>query len=446
MARVGLGPPEEGVVAGLNHDAEGVVREGRAAFVPGALPGERIRFARREQHRSHDEADLLEVLRPSADRVVPGCAHFGICGGCALQHLSVDAQVLAKERELFDSLERIGGLRPRERLAPVTGPAWGYRRRARLGARYVTAKKRSLVGFRERSSSFVAALERCEVLVPQAGEMIVPLSELATSLSVRMRLPQIEVAAGDDLLVFVLRLLDEPTAEDRERMREFERRHEVRLLIQRKGPDALDSLDGAPVDLWYGLPEFGVRLHFRPTDFVQVNGPTNQRMVSRVVELLGLTPEARVLDLFCGLGNFTLPIATRAAAVLGIEGDAGLVERARSNAAANGLTHARFEQANLAGDGAAETCRLLAASGGPFTHVLLDPPRTGAREVLDSIALLAPRTIVYVSCHPGSLARDLQILTTEHGYDLAAAGIVDMFPHTTHVESVAVLHAGSAKR
>jgi 23S rRNA (uracil1939-C5)-methyltransferase len=328
----------------------------------------------------------------------------------------------------------------------VTGPAWGYRRRARLGARYVTAKKRSLVGFRERSSSFVAALERCEVLVPQAGEMIVPLSELATSLSVRMRLPQIEVAAGDDLLVFVLRLLDEPTAEDRERMREFERRHEVRLLIQRKGPDALDSLDGAPVDLWYGLPEFGVRLHFRPTDFVQVNGPTNQRMVSRVVELLGLTPEARVLDLFCGLGNFTLPIATRAAAVLGIEGDAGLVERARSNAAANGLTHARFEQANLAGDGAAETCRLLAASGGPFTHVLLDPPRTGAREVLDSIALLAPRTIVYVSCHPGSLARDLQILTTEHGYDLAAAGIVDMFPHTTHVESVAVLHAGSAKR
>jgi 23S rRNA (uracil1939-C5)-methyltransferase len=261
-----------------------------------------------------------------------------------------------------------------------------------------------------------------------------------------MRLPQIEVAAGDDLLVFVLRLLDEPTAEDRERMREFERRHEVRLLIQRKGPDALDSLDGAPVDLWYGLPEFGVRLHFRPTDFVQVNGPTNQRMVSRVVELLGLTPEARVLDLFCGLGNFTLPIATRAAAVLGIEGDAGLVERARSNAAANGLTHARFEQANLAGDGAAETCRLLAASGGPFTHVLLDPPRTGAREVLDSIALLAPRTIVYVSCHPGSLARDLQILTTEHGYDLAAAGIVDMFPHTTHVESVAVLHAGSAKR
>ena len=225
----------------------------------------------------------------------------------------------------------------------------------------------------------------------------------------------------------------------------FEREHGVRLLIQRNGPDVLESLDGRAVDLWYELPEFDVRLHFRPTDFVQVNGETNRRLVSRVVELLDLRPDSRVLDLFCGLGNFTLPIARRADSVLGIEGDAGLVQRARDNAAANGLPNARFEQANLAGEQGEATCRRLTAQAGPFTHVLLDPPRTGAREVLGSVASLAPGTIVYVSCHPGSFARDLQILTSDHGYVLAAAGVVDMFPHTTHVESVAVLHRSAVK-
>jgi 23S rRNA (uracil1939-C5)-methyltransferase len=241
--------------------------------------------------------------------------------------------------------------------------------------------------------------------------------------------------------VLVLRLLDDPSDADREQLAAFEREQGMRLLIQRNGPDVLESLDGGPTELWYDIPEFDVRLHFRPTDFVQVNGETNRRLVSRVVELLELSPESRVLDLFCGLGNFTLPIARRAGSVLGIEGDAGLVQRARENAAANGLTTARFEQANLAGDEAEATCHRLTGSGGPFTHVLLDPPRTGAREVLASVARLAPRTIVYVSCHPGSLARDLGILTGELGYRLAAAGVVDMFPHTSHVESIAVLHA-----
>jgi 23S rRNA (uracil1939-C5)-methyltransferase len=436
-----VNPPEEGEVASLNHDAEGVVREGKTAFVAGALPGERVRFQRRRFHRSHDEADLLEVLATSPERVVPGCAHFGICGGCALQHLAPEAQLRMKERELLDSLQRIAGLVPPRVLPPVTGRLWGYRRRARLGARYVTARQRSLVGFRERSSSFVAALDSCPVLVPEAGQLIAALSELATSLSVRTKLPQIEVAAGDQQLVLVLRLLEDPSPEDRQRLLDFERQRGVRLLIQRKGPDVLESLDGTQPDLWYEVPDFGVRLHFQPTDFVQVNGDTNRRMVARVVELLDLTPQSRVLDLFCGLGNFTLPLATRAASVLGIEGDAGLVERARHNATVNGLTNVRFEKANLAGDEAEATCQRLTASAGPFTHVLLDPPRTGAREVLASVARLAPRTVVYVSCHPGSLARDVQILSAEHGYQLAAAGIVDMFPHTTHVESIAVLHA-----
>ncbi len=437
---------EEGVVDALNHDAHGVVRAGKTAFVADALPGERIRFRRREAHRSHDDAELLEVLEPSRERVTPGCEHFGICGGCALQHLEPAAQVRTKQRELLDTLERVGGLTPDRVLPPVVGPVWGYRRRARLGARYVTARQRSLVGFRERSSSFVAAITRCPVLVPEAGERIVALSDLATSLSVRMRLPQIEVAAGEGQLALVLRLLDDPTADDLQRLREFETREQVKLLLQRNGPSDLASLDGTPTDLWYDLPEFGVRLHFTPTDFVQVNGETNRRMVGRVVELLELEPASRVLDLFCGLGNFTLPLATRAASVLGIEGDAGLVERARFNAAANTLGNVRFEAANLAGDGAEATCDRLAAAHGPFTHVLLDPPRTGAREVLASVARLAPRTIVYVSCHPGSLARDVQILTTQHGYRLAAAGVVDMFPHTTHVESIALLHAGSASQ
>jgi len=434
-------PPEEGQVAALNHDGEGVVREGKTAFVAGSLPGERVRFRRRVMHRSHDEADLLEVLAASPDRVVPGCPHFGICGGCALQHLDPAQQLLSKQRELLDTLQRVANLVPPEVLPPIAGPVWGYRRKARLGARYVIARERSLVGFRERTSSFIAAIDRCPVLDPRVGERIQALSALATSLSIRQRLPQIEVAAGDNGVVLVLRLLEDPTAEDRERLLAFEREHGIRLLIQRNGPDVLESLDGAPTELWYEMPEFDVRLHFRPTDFVQVNGETNRRLVSRVVELLGLTPTSRVLDLFCGLGNFTLPIARRAGSVLGIEGDAGLVQRARENAAANALSQARFEQANLAGEEAEATCRRLTESAGPFTHVLLDPPRTGAREVLASVARLAPGTIVYVSCHPGSLARDLGILTGELGYRLAAAGVVDMFPHTSHVESIAVLHA-----
>lgn len=440
-------PPEEGQVAALNHDGEGIIRAGKTAFVAGSLPGERIRFRRRVVHRSHDEAELLEVLSASPERVTPGCAHFGVCGGCALQHMDAGAQLRSKERELLDTLLRVGGLVPPEVLPAIAGPVWGYRRKARLGARYVTARERSLVGFRERTSSFVAALDACAVLVPAVGKRIQALSALATSLSVRKRLPQIEVAAGDGGVVLVLRLLEDPSAEDRQRLLAFEREHGMRLLIQRNGPDRLDSLDGETPQLWYELPEFDLRLHFRPTDFVQVNGATNRRLVSRVVDLLGLGPDSRVLDLFCGLGNFTLPIARRAGGVLGIEGDVGLVQRAQENARRNGLANARFEQANLAGEQGEATCRRLTGEAGPFTHVLLDPPRTGAREVLASVASLAPRTIVYVSCHPGSLARDLAILTSGHGYVLSAAGVVDMFPHTAHVESVAVLHAaGGAAR
>ncbi len=433
--------PESGLVAALNSDGEGVVREGKTAFVAGALPGERISFQRMAQHKGYDEARLLEVLAASPERVVPQCKHFGVCGGCALQHLDHEAQLRTKEQALRDALQRVGHATPQEWLSPLRGPVWGYRRRARLGARYVTAKGRSLVGFRERTSSFVADIDHCEVLVPRVGAMIPALSQLVTELSIRTRMPQIEVAAADNQLALVMRTLLPLTAADRERLVAFEQAHGVRIYLQAGSPNKLETLDGADEPLWYELPEFDLRLTFRPSDFVQVNGEMNRLLISRVVQLLALDGQSRVLDLFCGLGNFTLPLARRAAHVVGIEGEEGLVQRARENALANHLGNVAFHAANLAGEEAAAECLRLAAQHGAYSHVLLDPPRTGARDVLPTVAQLAPRRVVYVSCHPGSLARDLDILVHEHGFVLRSAGIVDMFPHTNHVESIAVLDA-----
>jgi 23S rRNA (uracil1939-C5)-methyltransferase len=437
---------EVGTVAALNSDGEGVVREARVAFVAGALPGERISFQRIAQHKGYDEARLLEILAASPDRVTPKCEHFGVCGGCALQHLDHAAQLRTKDQELRDALERVGHVTPQTWLAPLCGPVWGYRRRARLGARYVTAKGRSLVGFRERTSSFVADIRHCEVLVPQVGGMLVALSALTSQLSIRMRMPQIEVAAADNQTALVFRTLLPLTPADRDLLATFEREHGVRIYLQAGSPNELETLDGHDEPLWYELPEFDVRLQFRPSDFIQVNGAMNRLLIARVVELLELDADAQVLDLFCGLGNFTLPLARRAAHVVGIEGDQALVQRARENAAANGLTNLRFHAANLAGPEAAEECLRLAGPAGHYSHILIDPPRTGARDVLPTVARLAPRRLVYVSCHPGSLARDLEILVSEHGFVLRAAGIVDMFPHTNHVESVAVLDGPGGKR
>jgi 23S rRNA (uracil1939-C5)-methyltransferase len=288
-------------------------------------------------------------------------------------------------------------------------------------------------------SSFVAELSRCEVLVPQVGGMLKELSALVSQLSIRTRMPQIEVAAADNQTALVLRTLLPLTDDDRLLLQQFEQAHAVRFYLQAGSPDDLETLDGLDSPLWYELPEFAVRLQFRPSDFIQVNGAMNRLLVSRVIELLQLDGESTVLDLYCGLGNFTLPLARRAATVLGIEGDAGLVQRARDNAAANGLGNVHFETANLAGDEAAAQCLRLAGEPGRYSHVLIDPPRTGARDILPAIAKLAPRRLVYVSCHPGSLARDLGELVRDHGFVLRAAGIVDMFAQTTHLESIAVL-------
>jgi 23S rRNA (uracil1939-C5)-methyltransferase len=432
-----LAEPEEGTVAALTHDGEGIVKDGKAAFIGGALPGEVIRFRRMRRHRGHDEGQLLEVIAASADRVTAKCAHFGICGGCALQHLSPERQIDVKERELRDALERVARVTPEQWLPPLRGPQWAYRRRARLGARYVPKKGRVVVGFRERLAPYIAALERCEVLAAPVGALIGPLSVMMTGLATREHIPQIEVAIAENTTALVFRVLRPLPEGDVAALREFGRQQALQLYLQSGGPDTVAPLEPgmAPAALRYSLPEFGVVYDFAPTDFVQINAPINAAMVSQVLGLLELDAASRVLDLYCGLGNFTLPLARRAAAVLGLEADAALVQRARHNAQMNGLANAQFAVADLT-----QPLPLNAPYlAGGFSHVVLDPPRAGALEVMPTIAHLAPRKVAYISCHPGSLARDIAVLVHEFGFVLRAAGVLDMFPHTAHVESLAVL-------
>jgi 23S rRNA (uracil1939-C5)-methyltransferase len=431
-----IAPVEVATVGGLTHEGEGVVRGGKTVFVAGALPGERIRMRRTRRHRQHDEGELLEVLEAAPERVMPRCAHFGICGGCALQHLAPAAQLIAKEGELRDTLERVARLAPRRWLAPLAGPVWAYRRRARLGAKFVHRKGRVVVGFRERAAPYVADLRRCEVLVEPVGALLEPLAALLTRLAIREQLPQIEVAAGDNDVALTLRVLTEPGEADRALLEEFAAAHRVRFYLQPAGLDSVRPLGaGGAEPLRYRLADFGLELEFSPTDFIQVNGGVNAALVRSAVELLELTSDSRVLDLFCGLGNFTLACATRAAAAVGVEGEPALVARARGNALRNSIANVEFHQADLA----AEPAGGAAWRARSYSHVLLDPPRAGARAVLDAVAQLAPRRVLYISCHPGSLARDLMTLVHQHGFALEAAGVVDMFAHTAHVESVALL-------
>jgi 23S rRNA (uracil1939-C5)-methyltransferase len=438
---------ETGTVVDLTHEGEGVVRGGSASaeeaggktvFIAGALPGERVRYRRRSFHRSHDEAELIEVLEPSPDRVAPRCAHFGVCGGCALQHLAPDAQLAAKQKELATNLERIGNVTPAQWLPPLLGPHWNYRRRARLSSRYVSKKGRSLVGFREKQGKYVADVTRCEVLAEPVGALVGTFAELLTSMAGRESIPQIEVALSDGERALVVRVLDPLNEDDLEKLRELERTHGLRILLQPGGLDSIVPLTPGPLDLHYRLDAFDLKLDFGPTDFVQVNAAINQSMVGRAIELLELGAGDRVLDLYCGLSNFTLPMARRAGSVTGIEGEASLIERARANARSNGITNADFH----VGDLSQPPDRTLSWMRAGYDAVLLDPPRVGAREVLSAVAHLAPRRVVYISCHTGSLARDLGVLTHEFGFRLRAAGVLDMFPHTTHVESVAVLDRG----
>jgi 23S rRNA (uracil1939-C5)-methyltransferase len=359
-----------------------------------------------------------------------------------LQHLDSTAQLQLKQRRLRDTLERVAQLAPARWLPAIASPPWGYRRRARLGVRYVWQKQRSLVGFRERSSNRVANIERCEVLAPPLDALILPLSALITQLSIRAQLPQIEVAISDAAVALVLRVLAAPSHTDLVSLREFELLHGVHFYLQSGGIDTVRVLTEPAPRLYYALPQAQLEIEFLPTDFIQVNAAVNQALVAQAVQLLQLGADSSVLDLYCGLGNFSLALARAARQVVGVEGDAGLVARARANAGRNGITNAHFFSADLTAD-------LTAAGAAPwlgqhYSHVLLDPPRAGALAMLPHIARLAPERLLYVACDPDSMARDIGLLVQRHGFELRAAGVVDMFPHTAHVESLAVLAAGSA--
>lgn len=426
-------PGLEARIDSLGHDGRGVARiDGKVAFIDGALPGELVRWHREVRHRQYDEGVAVEILEASPDRVTPRCEHFGRCGGCRLQHLEPSKQLEFKQAELAAQLERIGRVVPESWLPPLTGDPWHYRRRARLSARHVVKLGRAMVGFRERASTHVTDVTTCPVLSPPLSASVGRIAAAVTDLSIRERMPQVEVAIGDQRTVLVFRTVVDPTPADRERLLALGRELDADVWLQPKGPDTAAPLAGTG-KLSYALPEFDVEITFEPTDFVQVNGDLNRRMVSAAVERLQLDPSHVVLDLFAGLGNFTLPIARRAGRVIAVEGEAGLVARARANAVANGCDNVTCHVANLFEPGNAP-----AWLPPRVDRVLLDPPRAGAREVLPLIASRAPGRIVYVSCHPGSLARDAGLLVTEHGYRLVAAGVMDMFPHTAHVESMAV--------
>ncbi len=434
--------PESNVaeVTDLSHEGRGVAHvNGKAVFIDDALPGERVEWQRTKKGRNFDEGRLRQVVDASPYRVEPGCIHFGVCGGCVLQHLSGEQQLLFKQRQLTDALERIGQVTPASILPPLAASSWHYRRRARLAARWVPKKQRTVVGFRERGNSFIADLKRCEILTAPIDRLVEPLSTLLSALSVRARVPQIEVAVGDNAVALVIRVLDPITQADRELLSAFEQEHRVELYLQPGGYDTVAPLNAGASALEYRLPQFDIVLQFQPIDFVQVNGPLNALMVERAVQLLNPREGERVLDLFCGLGNFSLPFARSGARVTGVEGEEGLVRRARENAVRNGLEDVQFHVANLAEPSIAQN----AWANERYDKVLLDPPRAGAREALPIIARCGAETVLYISCHPGSLARDAGILVHEHGFRLEAAGVMDMFPHTAHVESIALFCRGA---
>ena len=428
---------QEADVVDLAHDGRGIARlDGKTVFVDGALPTERVRLRVFKRRRTFDEALLVEILTASPDRVTPACEHFGVCGGCSLQHMSPAAQLAAKQRQLLDNLERIGRVKPRHVLAPIRGPAFGYRRRARLGVKYVHKKGRVLAGFREREKPYIAELRRCETLIERFATLPADLAALVERLSIRDKVPQVEVAAGDDAAALVFRVLETPTAQDLDRLVEFGLNRAVAIYLQPGGLGTIAPL-GAAAPLTYTVDGGRVTLEFGPADFIQVNREINISMIEAAMKLLQPSAADRVLDLFCGLGNFTLPIALRAGRAVGVEGDRALVAKAQANAARNGIANAEFHLDNLF-----EPAGFGPWAAGPYDLVLLDPPRAGALAIMERMAQWAPKRVVYISCHPGSLARDAGILAETHGLKLIAAGVMDMFPHTTHVESIAVFEAG----
>ena len=424
-------------IESLDHEGRGVTHvEGKAIFIEGALPGERVTYSSYRRKPSYEFARLQNLVKESPNRVQPKCTHFGNCGGCAMQHFEPAAQVAAKQRILEDALWHIGKVKPESMLPPIHGPAWGYRHKARLRARYVPAKGRVLVGFNEKNSSYVADMNSCEILPPHISALILPLQELIAQLTIKEKLPQIEVALGEHVSVLVLRILEPLAPQDEPLLKAFAEQHGIQFWLQTKGPDTATPfwpLDTA--SLSYSLPEYRLTYPFMPTEFTQVNPHINRVMIRRAMRLLNPQPGENIADFFCGLGNFTLPIARSGAKVLGMEGSAALVRRALQGAEHNGLQNAvRFQEANLF-EMDAEKLAVL----GRFDKWLVDPPRDGAIELVKAITPeTAPQRIVYVSCNPATLARDAGLLVQVQGYRMVAAGVINMFPHTAHVESIAV--------
>ncbi len=441
-------------VESLDLEAQGVAHntEGKVVFIDGALPGEEVQVRVLRKKNNWEQAEMTARRRESSQRVRPQCRFFGTCGGCKMQHFHGGAQVATKQRALEDALWHLGKVKAERLLRPIEGPAWGYRYRARLSVRFVAKKGKVLVGFHERKSSYVADMETCEVLPPHVSALLLPLRELVAVMEQRDRLPQIELAVGDSVTALVLRHLEPLTDADLARLRDFSSTHQVQWWLQSKGPDTVKRLDEGGAELAYALPEFGITMPFKPTDFTQVNPHINRVLVTRALRLLDAHADERVIDWFCGLGNFTLPLATQAREVLGIEGSETLVQRSRENAALNGVAaKTSFEARNLF-----ELTPADLAAFGAADKWLVDPPREGAFALAKALADLhadaslapgyvAPRRIVYVSCNPATLARDAGLLVHQAGYRCSLAGAVNMFPHTAHVESMAVFDKTEAE-
>ena len=438
-------------VESLDLEAQGVAHseEGKVVFIEGALPGEQVQVSVGRKKKSWEQATMTAMRRESAQRVTPGCPHFGLhagaCGGCKMQHLHAGAQMAVKQRVVEDNLWHLGKVKPELLLRPIEGPAWGYRYRARFSVRHVEKKGQVLIGFHERKSRYVADMQVCKVVPVRVSDLLMPLRALIAGMDERDRLPQIELAMGDEVIALVLRHMNPLLDADRARLRAFAAEHGVQWWLQSKGPDTVVLLDEGGPELAYRLPEFGVVMPFKPTDFTQVNPHINTVLVGRALRLLAVKKSERVIDWFCGLGNFTLPLATQAREVLGIEGSETLVQRSRENAALNGLgANTSFEARNLF-----EMTPALLAADGSADKWLVDPPRDGAFALMQALTDIqldaslapgwsAPKRIVYVSCNPATLARDAGLLVNQAGYRCTAASAVNMFPHTSHVESIAV--------
>ena len=458
-------PILQATIESLDQEGRGVAHvDGKTIFIDGALPNEVVMYQAQQIKPSYEVAKTIEVLQASGERVTPKCPHYGLCGGCKLQHMDASAQVLAKQQMLEADLWHIGKVKAENMLPPLFGPTWGYRHKARLSVKYVQKKERVLVGFNEKGTRFVADMNSCEVLVPEVSALIAPLQSMIFELSIRDKLPQIELAVGEgSVVVLILRIMDVLTANDEMLLKSFADNHKVQIWTQTKGPDTIEPywpLNGA--QLQYSLPEFNLNYPFKPNEFTQVNPQINQQMVSLAMQLLNPQAGEKIADFFCGIGNFTLPIARSGATVLGLEGLSNLVDRANESAALNKIGNAEFGVADLF----KMTEDSLAALG-KFDKWLIDPPRDGAHELVKALKNVPnldiiqgdapaanihaaagdaknarakfenPNVIVYVSCNPATLARDAGILVNEKGYKLSAAGVINMFPHTAHVESIA---------